>query len=292
MPERLAFPFFVLINSPFFCGASQKLIFDELSLKCAQKKESVFFTMRHRHLVLLHVSHGGGTWICEQARLNNIPGVQGKRFTPGLCNAYTLGDSIWKGDGPFHKIHSTCFERKLQLADAPFSQVERFLDADEVCSEFDYVLFMRHPLDRVESYLLTHAKNRSLVEGKVRHLVRSHAPCKTTLSPFANFWDGNGLAQFDNPYVRMISMNGTLPMGMIGKTQYQLAVRNVKTFAVAKPLQSAADALTREPFRWIIKNATKNPHAPPHGRTDTNSYLGRLNKWDMMLYAYLLHRKL
>ena len=106
---------------------------------------------RPKPIVMLHVSHTGGTFLCNQAKANceavwpdslrapvktldcNEPGMYGK------VEAY---------------LNCTTRRRLLARAGVTFSALERGFETGEFCpDDFDYIAMLRDPVDLIQSLL-------------------------------------------------------------------------------------------------------------------------------------------
>ena len=99
---------------------------------------------RQKPILFLHVSHGGGTFMCETAREQQET-IVGKH----VWNCNVDGDSPLKGSARI----MGCAARQRAVRTASFTALERGFEGElEFCpAKFDHVLLLRNPLDRMAS---------------------------------------------------------------------------------------------------------------------------------------------
>ena len=97
-----------------------------------------------RHIKHIHVGHSGGTFICQFAKANGE--IVNSRLN---CNL--------KDDLPWQMNLDVCSVRKtMGVGRYTFTAMERGILTDEFCPElYDYMTFLRQPMDVVTSYIVS-----------------------------------------------------------------------------------------------------------------------------------------
>lgn len=250
---------------------------------------------RKRPLVMAHLGHGGGTFLCAQAAAN----CEHTTTTALACNC--------AGDMPLFPLRArNCTTRMAEIEQAAltFVGVERPIEDGEFCPDhFDYVLLARDPLGRIGSLLSAYGDSVSV--GRIVHHLRSG---NKALQPFAS-WQrgatstssvGDGLTQFDNYMVRFLASRTAVahaPLNSIGVEHLQMAKATLDQFVTISELGSAESSadFSRAPVGWLrwAENATSNSHSPRNRSSILmdeiavhRSYFSELNKWDVQLWHY------
>ena len=201
-------------------------------------------------------------------------------------------------------------------------QIERGLETGEFCPEvFDYVLVLRHPLERMNSMISNEAHNKGSSVNQVLAELRKGRYARRWLgwdyghemyAPVAEkrpSWNkcsraansnpvvylpgcGEGLVHFDNLLVRTISANSTIyhsPLGTITDAHFQQAVANLRKFGLITKLGPAAEVF-KPPLRWSKWSTTKINHHTSRNHTISQTQkdqLSELNTYDLKIWEMI-----
>ena len=244
-----------------------------------------------RPLVMLHVPHGAGTFMCMLARLNS----------ERTCNSACLCDG---GDTAYFKVEpNKCNDRLRGMVqnNITFSAIERGVLDDQFCPN-QTIFYFRNPMDRIDSLISETVQNVSTLLTALQ--------MQTVLPIFARgLFRAVGMRFFDNFAVR--SLVGSqrvykLPVGSINETHFAIARTNMMQMAFLmtdrflKTHKAEAEHRFHDPpLCW--KNFTQlrdtpdrtsvNSHAVHRLSSFEKNYLAqRWNHWDVKLYELAYHR--
>jgi hypothetical protein len=254
-------------------------------------------------MVFLHLGHGGGTFVCENARLN----CERSRFW-GTKN----GKPKWKncnmiGDVGKRVLIRGCSERKQAIYKARYSIVghERGFHSGEFCpANFDYMLLLRHPLDRIDSLASTYARNSSAHRGvPASELISAIRAGTWKVRNFENMLEGYGMLAFDNALVRYAAADSQIyqaPLGTIDVAAFEKAKRTLNQFSFVMTLElikreptAAAALILRSPLNWTLfpqdqLESKKVNHHQHHILTEEEvKFFTYLNRYDIKLWEYI-----
>ena len=254
--------------------------------------------VRPRPLLHVHLSHGGGAFTASVARQN------GERMFGG-------GFATCKGDLPReHTIVRTCLERALEVQrfGITFQQMERGFETGEFCpTVYDYVLFLRDPMKRMNSHLSKWLKRPERMDPLLLLLQRTGAPLDT--GPMSEWHKmlhvpgekslrrGHGVMNFDNLLTRWLTGDSRwlhAPIGTVNETAFRIAADNLARFKVAVPLTEMESAAHIIDWEYAEKDKYKhNVHHHTKGKLTSVQMetLQRLNKWDYKLWECVRERK-
>ena len=191
-----------------------------------------------RPVIALHLSHGAGTFLTNQARANC------ERVTSSVW--FMTGGNL-KGDRPnWPAQHRSCSERRAVAADQDltFMGFERGFMKGEFCPrDFGYVLLLRRPAERMRSMATSSAM-------PIDQLLAALARGQMDVSPFYNFLKPPkpstrryGLVNFDNALVRFLVEDAMyLPLGAVNATHLAEARRTLSRFCMVMTLDLISGA--------------------------------------------------
>ena len=238
-------------------------------------------------LILLHIPHGAGTFICSQAIENN----------ERTCSKVCLCDG---GDTAYFHVKSQSCEARLRgmvERNITFTAIERGLLEDEFCPD-QTILYFRNPLDRIDSLISSATSNVSTLIPALEK--------RAVIPPFHRGpLSAMNMRFFDNFAVR--SLVGSrrayeLPVGSINETHFEQARANMMRVGFLMTdrflLQHKVGAVRRlhkPPLCWkafdlsmaAAANASVNHHRPLGARlspAERDHLARRWNRWDMQLY--------
>jgi len=242
---------------------------------------------RQRPLVHVHLSHGGGHFIANLAKLNH----ERTFLQLGSCD----------GDLPrLQPVIRLCDTRRREFAmhQVTFAQVERGLESGEFCPQiFDYVLFVRDPIMRMDSHLSKYNEAEKIIT------YIEHGRGKSLTVPFESEFNrmlfapgtnrGEGLANFDNILTRWLTFTSYwlhAPVGHINYTAYTIALANLKKFKLYASLSHLNNSVLRT-IGWSYAGADRaeRHHHADHRLTPGQlDRLRALNVWDLKLYSFAM----
>jgi hypothetical protein len=160
---------------------------------------------RETPVIMMHVSHGAGTFFHYQALAHCEAGLN---EAPCVYQAGSM-----RGDMPhFAPKRRTCRERlsEMKKLSLGFAGIERGLLDGEFCPDhFHYVLLMRNPLDRMVSLASTpiHANvaNASAIITALEQRELSVPSYRDYFKRSHSAKVGFGMAWFDNAYTRHLA---------------------------------------------------------------------------------------
>lgn len=261
---------------------------------------------RQMPVIMLHVSHGAGTFLHYQA-LAHCEAALDK----SPCQ-YQAGSM--RGDLPtWPPVRRSCIERRTEMTrlGLGFAGIERGLLDGEFCpDQFHYVLLMRNPIDRMVSLASTptHAlrANASTVIAALQQQTLTVPGYQDYFKKHVNSKVGWGMSYFDNAYTRHLGASSSIfykPLGTIDESDYAAALKTLGQFSLVlttdllkenRPL--AEQLLARPPLSWKfgLFPVASNHHArrvfdalTPKQR----DVLVQHNAWDLKLWASLREKE-
>ena len=267
---------------------------------------------RPKPIVMLHVSHTGGTFLCNQAKANceavwpdslrapvktldcNEPGMYGK------VEAY---------------LNCTTRRRLLARAGVTFSALERGFETGEFCpDDFDYIAMLRDPVDLIQSLLgsigvaaeavveAIRARNASHIKMLRERFIPQRNPTVLGLDDWprpamtADPSIGHGMLMVDNPFVRHLAAStGVLhaPIGSLDASALAMAKRNLERFKLTLPLDTMRSAglmsaaVAMPPMRWqSVFKVPQNHHPHQDFNATERAFFAQINALDLALIAF------
>lgn len=236
-------------------------------------------TRREKPLVAVHFSHGGGGFVWELAKLN------------GEKTFKWMGSH--RGDLPREQpLIRGCIEREQETrhCGVTFTQVERGFEDGEFCPDvFDYVLFLRDPMKRMNSHLSKYPPAAPIIR-----FLREHRGHSLQL-PFDSEWNhmlsGEGVMNFDNILTRWLTADSYwlhAPIGSINETAFNIAVGNLQRFRLVIPISMSSNETLLQAIGWQpFSNISVHHHADHVLSLFELTELKVLNTWDIRLWSLI-----
>jgi len=269
-------------------SATERLFQPESLAGCEGDEHLPMQYRRRRHIVHVHLSHGGGGFVEQIARFNHE-----RMFKyMGSC----------MGDLPREDtIVRSCHQRLEEARGYSFSQMERGFETGELCFDtFDYILFLRNPLDRMNSHISKYSNGSTVIS-----LLEEMTSLKTLNTTLETEWShmnfppgypkssamGEGMSNFDNLLTRWLTGDSRwlhAPIGSINRTAYVIARQNLERFMFTIALD-AKPLLFKEAIRralgWELPETMNIHHHGDQNLTrDELEVLKSWNVWDMKIW--------
>ena len=169
------------------------------------------------------------------------------------------------------------------------------LEDNEFCPrDFEYVLPLRHPLERMNSLASTLSHGANASEALLRTLRRAFERrlplAAVPLPPYTSFLGGEGLMQFDNALVRFTAASSAIlhaPFGAIGPRELERAAQRLQSYRALFVLRgwSELGELAAPPFSWrMVEAVDPNHHGPSQLTASQLAFLAEVNRWDLRLF--------
>jgi len=248
----------------------------------ASVRESCTAPVRTKPIIGLHISHGGGDFVCQLAAFN--------------CESVMSSMCTCRADLPREMtIVRDCAARRQEMdaVGATFALIERGMESGEFCPDvFDYVLLWRDPVARMDSHASKYASQLSIA-GLRATLQRGDVMAAgefvhMLFNPETG--EPEGLVNFDNAAVRFLAANSTVlhaPIGTIDESMFRQAQANLRRFVRVLPLEELASqpgALLQAPLHWHPMSVSHTHHHSDHLFTAADrTWFGAFNHWEVAL---------
>ena len=269
---------------------------------------------RTKPVLMLHLSHSAGTFMCTAAAQH------GEVLLPGHSNCNMKGDTCFN---QYHPLSCTQRLALMQRTRATFVAIERGFEEDEVCELFDPVMLVRDPLNRMDSIASRFSRSTLLYHLSIDDLMSAIATRSTSVPPYSLFlqpplsrdaemeyfkaekysqnephrFDGQGMLWFDNALTRFLAANASLlhaPLGTINENAFYQAVSMLAKFkfvmtveAMVTEPQAAQRVFADSVLNWTHVNFTNVNNHGPHFMTQAQrQFFEYRNRWDICLYKH------
>jgi hypothetical protein len=246
----------------------------------------------------IHISHGGGTYICKQAQYHNEIVYKMKNCNlpgDGAGSSFSIMNCSVRAD----VLKNARRERKIT-----FGASEHGFKDGEFCPHlYKYILYLRHPLKTLQSFISSHVNNTNNIDDIITIMKE---PLLLESMNSTNELRTIPYYRYDNHVVRYLS-NSTHTyynkINTITNIEYNHAIQILNQFYFIFTDYNFihhSKEITQM-FKWKLKwkhilssnntiSTTINSHGPNKVSSTQLDFFIKQNKYDLQLYEYVTNK--